>query len=276
MITFTAGTGHKKSRWGMDQQEEAKDIISTCLKIKNYCAKHDIFYLKLDIDVPFKEMINEANALREQGYFVHHKPTRGNNWYTSTLFGLEWDTIGYWVQLKDGDARMRDYVHEDDIQGIINELKVNDNEKNEHLKWTKAADLCPITTNWLKNVLPNNGKYVRCRFMLLESKGYIVKHSDYGYIDKQSNKPITRNIFASLNIALSQPEDCYLRRSDTLEDVPFTDGSAFLFDNSVLHEAANFSKHPRLHFIVQGGDFCIERAKLYIRSFKKQHPNAIL
>lgn len=259
----------------MATQQQIEEALRTCLKIKTYCAEHDIFYLKLDLDVPYKEMLEEAKRLRENNYFTHHKRTRGGNWYTSTVFGKEWNTIDYYVTIKESNAKMRAQFEENDIRSLFETLKVNEREKDETLKWTEVAELCPITTNWLKNIMPNDGRYTRCRFMLLDSKGYIVKHSDYGNVDKLG-VPHMRNIFASLNIALSQPEDCYLRRSDTFEEIPFTDGSAFLFDNSVLHEAANFSQSPRYHFLIQGGEFCLERANLYIRSFKKQHPHAIL
>jgi hypothetical protein len=228
----------------MTEQEEFKEAYNTCLNIRKYCEDNDIFYLKLDIEIP-EGVLDEAMFLYEKGYFVTHRAGYASKWYSSTLHGKDWDKTTY-----------RDSINTDE------------------LKWTKISEYCPIMTSWLKNEFPNDGRYRRCRFMLIEPGGYITSHTDqHGWVPGDT---LQRNIFSAINIAITQPEDCYLRRSDTMEEVPFVPRSVFLFDNNVHHEAANFSKENRFHFIIHAGDQCVERANLYISSFKKQYPNAIV
>jgi len=59
------------------------------------------------------------------------------------------------------------------------------------------------------------------------------------------------------------------------KEVPFKPGEVYWFNNGPFHEAANFSKEPRIHFILHGG-VNDERLKLFIRSFEREFPDAIL
>ena len=73
-----------------------------------------------------------------------------------------------------------------------------------------------------------------------------------------------------MNGAITQPEDCYLRRCDTLEEVPFKPLHLFYYDNRVKHEAKNNSDKPRFHFIIHG--FKRNKTKqVLIDSFEKQY-----
>jgi hypothetical protein len=81
---------------------------------------------------------------------------------------------------------------------------------------------------------------------------------------------LKNDMTSAINIAITQPENCYLRNSETLEEVPFKEGSVFWFNNGPFHEAANFSKQPRIHFIIHGGSN-IERLNLFEKSFESVH-----
>ena len=41
-------------------------------KIRNYCEYHDIWYLKIPLDIP-REIIKEVNDVYDNGFFVEHR-----------------------------------------------------------------------------------------------------------------------------------------------------------------------------------------------------------
>lgn len=211
-------------------------------RIKQWCADNKIFYLKADINIPFS-VIKEANQIYDNQMFTPHRVSHGKGWASATLHGEDWNITHY------------------------------DPDTKEKYKWTSLTSLAPSMTKWLKEDLPNNGSYGRCRFMLLESGGYIRKHTDTH--EWKEGLPLKNDITSAINIAITQPENCYLRNCETLEEVPFKPLDVFWFNNGPFHEAANFSNRPRIHFIVHGGGNK-ERLDLFIKSFYKQHPNAII
>lgn len=250
------------------EQTTIEDAIRVCHKIRKYCIDNEIFFLKLDIDIP-DGMLKEAKQLWEEGYYAPRSFDLGYRWYSSAVYGESWHVPEY---SKKASSKLNNIdAYYDDVENFIKALQEETNNKNVDIDWTEIAELCPVTTEWLKNALPHDGNYVRCRFMLLDKGGYINPHTD-----NMSKRSAPHNIFASLNIALNHPEGFYLKRTDTNEEVPFVAGSAFLFDNNVQHEAANLSDIPRFHFLINGGECCIGRLNLYIRSFAKQYPNAII
>lgn len=209
-------------------------------KIRQYCRDNKIFYLKLDIELPHG-VAHEAKHLYDSGYFQPHRETHGKGWASCCLRGEEWNVTTY--------------------------------KKDATLKWTMLIDHAPIMTKWLKEIFPNNGNYGRCRFMLLESGGYIKDHTDTH--EWKPGMPLKDDIFSAINIAITHPDNCYLRRTEDQEEVPFKPGTVFAFNNGPFHEAANFSSEPRFHFILHGG-MNEARAELFIRSFEKEHPDAKL
>jgi len=219
----------------MTIQEEAK-------RIKEWCENNNLFYLKANIELP-KEVATEAMDIYNRKLFTPHRTSHGKGWSSATLHGEDWDITTYDPTAKD------------------------------KYKWTKLTEFAPVMTNWLKTTFPNNGKYGRCRFMLLESGGFVRAHTDtHQWVE---GMPLKNDIMSAINIAITHPNDCYLRKSDTLEEVPFEPGKVFWFNNGPFHEVANFSKEPRIHFIIHGGSN-EERLKLFIESFYKEYPNAII
>jgi len=111
-------------------------------QIRTWCKNNNIFYLKADIKIP-PQVEQEAMAVYNNQLFTPHRVSHGRGWSSATLYGEEWNITHYDPNAKD------------------------------RYKWTMLTDHAPIMTDWLKNTFPNNGRYGRCRFMLLESGGYI-------------------------------------------------------------------------------------------------------
>ena len=109
--------------------------------------------------------------------------------------------------------------------------------------------------------------------MLLRPEGRIAAHNDSNV--PRDMKGARRNIAAALNLAFYQPDNCYLRRADTKEELPFKNCTGFWFDNGVDHEAYNGSDENRYHFIMHGG-FNKARTELMKRSLAKQFGKDVL
>lgn len=218
------------------------DLVEKLTRIKKWCVDNNLFYLRADILIP-EEVIKEAQTIYEKGLFVDHRESHGKGWKSCALHGEEWNITQY-----NPDAK-------------------------EKYKWTMLTEYAPTMTRWLKEEFPNNDHYSRCRFMLLEPGGFIRKHTDTHMW--QPGMALKNDIMSAVNIAITQPENCYLRRWDDKLEVPFKPREVYWFNNGPFHEAGNLSKEPRIHFILHGGAN-EERAKLFIRSFEKEHPDAIL
>jgi hypothetical protein len=137
--------------------------------------------------------------------------------------------------------------------------------------WTEIAEVAPETKRWLED-FPHK-TYRRCRFMLLKPQGTIAPHNDREPERFAPDK--RRTIAGAINLAFYQPDNCYLRRADTKEELPFENCTGFWFDNGVNHEAYNGSNENRFHFIIHGGSNK-ERKELMKRSLAKQFGNDVL
>lgn len=211
-------------------------------KIKQWCVDNKIFYLKANITIP-EQAAQEVQSIYDADLFTPHRESHGRGWSSAVLHGEEWNITHY-----------------------------NPDTKSNY-KWTKLTDYAPQMTRWLKEEFPNNGQYGRCRFMLLESGGFIRRHTDTH--QWKEGDVLKDDIMSAVNICITQPRDCYLRRADDKKEVPFQPGEVYWFNNGPFHEAANFSKQPRFHFIIHGGSND-KRLQLFIESFERQFPNAII
>ena len=170
-------------------------------------------WLKLLIDAPFEEMLAEAKAIEQ--HFVKHRTNQSQGWLSVCLHG---------------------------IANEVTSIPEDHGYDNETARvWTEASKLCPVTTNYFKNVFPME-KYDRLRFMLVKSGGYIEPHTD--------NK--VKNPSYAINISLNNPDECFLLTERG--KVPFDPkGSVFLFNNHYKHCVINNSKNSdRYHMIVHG------------------------
>jgi len=176
-------------------------------------------YLKLDIVLPYKEMLAEAFALLDK--FTPHRlgEYSHNGWESLTVHGLGWDkhenydAYGY----KKGKDASKDMV------------------------WTEIADLCPVTTKWLTEVFPCK-KYGRVRFMLLRAGGTIDMHND-------SRMRLIENI----NVALNNPVGCKWIWGDG-EELIMEPGGVYAMNLSYDHSVVNTSNQDRMHIIIARHD----------------------
>ena len=225
-------------------------------QITNWCRLHDIWYVKIDIEIP-KICIKEAQAVYDEGFFVTHRYGDGGDggWKSASLHSF----------VEKGKPIGMGWHHTKNPSG--HGLDENDVEWG----WTEVAEVCPETVRWLKD-FPHK-RYQRLRFMLLEPGGSIEDHNDISPKAREEGR--FRNIAGAINLAFYQPENCYLRRTDTKEELPFENCTGFWFDNNVQHEALNSSDENRFHFIMHGG-FNKEREKLMRQSLAKQFGKDVL
>ena len=220
-----------------------------------WCRKNDVWYLKIDLDIP-ESIIKEAQAVYDEGFFVPHRLQDGDERWSSSLHGFVPET--------DNDTSMGwHYTKNPSGHGLT--------EDAVKWGWTEVAEVAPEMKRWLED-FPHK-HYRRCRFMLIKPGGSINAHHDAG--DTRINEGRQRNISAAINLAIYQPDNCYLRRVDTKEELPFENCTGFWFDNGVTHEALNSSDENRFHFIIHGGSNK-ERIELMKRSMVKQFGKDVL
>lgn len=195
-------------------------------------------WLELDIDFPFKEMHEEAINLKDR--FVKHRDLDGiggyrhKGWRSLCIHGIS--------------AEKTNSYHE---YGYSSNNEVP-------YRWTEISELCPITTNFFKNVFPFKS-YYRLRFMLLEPGGFITPHTD-----------MFENKLSPINIALNHPEGCKMKMRGHKGFVPFKAGKAILLDVGNEHAYINDSEEDRYHIIVHGTK-TKEFEELVVRSYEKNH-----
>ena len=175
--------------------------------------KSKLATLKLNIEMPYKDMYNEAYNLLHDFYEhrAYGEPNVG--WKSLVIHGR-----GKHITLGDDQydlTKLPDY------------------------HWTEVCDKCPITTNFLKNDIPLND-FLRIRFMLLKPGGYIIPHSDDDCDRLQT-----------FNLALNQPDDC-ITGIENYGIVPWQTGDFRMINITPVHAVWNKSNVPRIHIIIHG------------------------
>jgi hypothetical protein len=192
-------------------------------------------YLKLDIELPYKEMCAEAFALLDK--FTPHRSDDyvHDGWESLTIHGLGWDKHeGYKAY---GYAKGKD--------------------ASDDMHWTEIADLCPVTTKWLKEVFPCND-YGRVRFMLLKAGGHISMHND-------SSLKLIENI----NVALNNPKGCEWLWGDG-EKLIMEPGGVYAMNLHYHHMLVNDSNEDRMHMIIARHDSTNEWKELINQAALRQ------
>lgn len=192
----------------------------------------DIKYLKLNLPVPHQEMLEEAKNLRH--LFVTYKEDA--KWYSLPIIGLSSKQPYSWQVYNYKDAR----------------------EAAPNMDWTEIAELCPVTTNWLKTIYPSSS-YARVRFMLLEAGGEIPYHSDTPH-----------SVLGAVNIALNNPVGCLWHWKDG-DSLQFSPGDVRLMNISYEHSIRNDSNEDRYHLIVHHYDSIPEWKQLVINALKENN-----
>ena len=175
----------------------------------------DAKFLELDFKIPYQEMLQEAQRLKE--YFVTHRPGSYDHkgWRSLVLHGLSDSKSGHW----------KDYGY-NNIQEVI-----------EQMHWTTFAEKCPVTVDFVKKNFPSN-QFGRVRFMLVEAGGHIAEHSD-------TNTPLLENT----NISLSNPDGCEWKWGDG-EQFFMPPGKSYIMNIHYPHAVFNNSDVDRYHLIV--------------------------
>jgi len=69
------------------------------MTLVEWCRENDIWYLKIDIEIP-DIIIKEAQSVYDEGFFVPHRGSDGDEWWSSALHGFvhedEYDTFSGW------------------------------------------------------------------------------------------------------------------------------------------------------------------------------------
>jgi len=151
-----------------------------------WCRKNDIWYLKIDLEIP-EIIIKEAQAVYDEGFFVPHRLQDGDEWWSASIHG---------------------FVHEDEAdtslgwRNTMNPSGYGYSENTVKWGWTEVAEVAPEMKRWLED-FPHK-HYRRCRFMLIKPGGSITAHHDAG--DERINEGRQRNISAAINLAIYQPD----------------------------------------------------------------------
>lgn len=208
-------------------------------KVCDLCAEKDIWYLESTLQFP-KESIDEVHQVHEEGFFVKHRGGDSHGWASCALHG--------W-----GIGDRAEYYR------TMNPSGYGFTEEEAKYGWTELEEIAPRTKEFLMDNF-DCSVMRRARFMCLEPGGFIKAHADGE----------GRNIRSAINVCLTQPKDCYLRRADTLQAVPFEPTKMFYYDNRVMHEAANNSNENRFHFIIHGYSTDVQKKNL-VDSYERDH-----
>lgn len=192
--------------------------------------------IKLDLPIPYEEMLQEAKNLRDK--FIYYRSDYGSGWYSLPLVGLEDNRPEAWTDFPEYSSGR---------------------EAAPYYKWTSHSENCPVTVNWLKNVFPSNC-YGRVRFMLLEAGGYIESHSD-----------MEHSVVEPINIALSNPSECVWRWDDYDEELHFKPGDVRAMNIFYKHSVKNNSNEDRYHIIIHHFDSTPEWMNLMEEALNKNN-----
>jgi len=196
----------------------------------------DSKYLKLDIELPYEEMLREAKSLRSKFITYRQPDSENNTWYSLPIIGLSSTKPYAWNVYNYKDAR----------------------EAAQDVTWTDITELCPVTSHWLRNVYPSQ-RYGRVRFMLLEAGGSIDFHKDTEY-----------PVLAAINIALSNHPECKWHWKDG-ESLAFKPGESYAMNLSYEHSVVNNSNEDRYHIIIHHYDFTEDCKSLFLNSMEQQN-----
>lgn len=198
-------------------------------------------WLKLDIEIPYQIMLDEAMSLAPM--FVSHRDYgQGANpgWRSLCLHGLAWDRTLYFNNYPEYQHLSSDQEH------LIN------------YQWCpEVTSRCPVTVDFFKRVFPYD-QYTRLRFMWLDPGASIEVHRD------NLNK-----MLYPVNVALNNPPGCRFKMKDCGEVPLRKGGDACALDISNWHSVWNDSSIPRIHVIVHGR-WGVGYQELIVRSFNKQ------
>jgi Aspartyl/Asparaginyl beta-hydroxylase len=193
-------------------------------------------FLKLDLSIPYSEILNEAKSLRNE--FIEYRSSGEDfkGWHSLPIYGLD---------------HTKPYSHE--AYGFSNPI-----DAIKLMGWTEVSKKCPVTVNWLKNSFPSK-ILGRTRFMLLEPGGQIGWHTDTEF-----------SILENVNISLSNHPDCKWYWKDG-SSIDFTPGNAYAVNISYPHKVINNSNEDRYHIIIHHHDSTPEWFDMMNKALKESN-----
>lgn len=168
-------------------------------------------WLKLNITIPFQNILDEI--VQSNHLLVNHRDDYGEHegWQSFCIHGKSLTETKHC-----SDDRPYTWIPE-------------------------VKQLMPKTVKFFQDL--NLGNYLRLRVMALQPGGYISLHKDSGH-----NQTLD-NFLSPINIAITQPKDCYFVMKDW-GTVPFNQGDALMLDVNNYHAVLNNSNQTRYHLIV--------------------------
>jgi hypothetical protein len=203
--------------------------------LKHYFIS-DAKFLKLDIPVPYQEMLKEAQSLKHR--FTAHRGGEDTHlgWKSLAIHGISEDKHENWS----------DYGYKSALDAA------------KDFVWTEASKDCPAIMQFLHNVFPCK-RYGRVRLMLVEAGGWIGPHTDTKH-----------RLLENINIPLSNPKGCMWNWSDG-ESLFMEPGVAYAMNISYEHSIVNNSDEDRYHLIVARHDSTDEWKKLVNQATEKSN-----
>lgn len=192
-----------------------------------YAQSEDNYYWKINIELPYKEFLEEIAVLESKNLFVNHRTEDGHKgvyfnygWASFCIHGLAYN--------KTHGAEQYGYTEETAPYNFTLE----------------ALEHCPKIVNWFKERAFKN-RYHRVRLMKLEPGGIIGLHND----NNNSSAVAT-------NMAINNPKSCEMhflnRKYQYLGLVPWKDGDVYKIQIGLNHYVVNKSNENRYHIIVHG------------------------
>jgi hypothetical protein len=187
----------------------------------------DEYHWKVNIDLPYKDFLEEVSILESKNLFVKHRTKDGHKgvyfnhgWSSFCIHGLAYDmTQGPEQYGYTEETAPYDYTPE-------------------------ALEYCPKLVNWFKENAFRK-KYHRVRIMKLDPGGIVGLHND----NPNSKASAT-------NMAINNPVGCEMhflnRNYQYLGLVPWTDGDVYKIQIGLNHYVVNKSNENRYHMIIHG------------------------
>lgn len=207
----------------MENEELKRDLKTADIPVLN--AENDINnimdntklpWIEVPIDVPWKEVFDEANNLLYTSCYTLHRPN-SSGWLSLCIYGMS-------------------SVH----TNVPEDYGLPDEAEYELSDWTDISKFCPRTKEWMQDTMLYE-RFSRVRFMAVLPGGWLGPHND---------RPSITGVGAT-NVAINNPDGNALVMEDW-GTMPYTPGSVFKINTGYRHAVWNRSEEPRIHMIFDG------------------------
>lgn len=174
-------------------------------------------WIDVPIEVPHKDLFEEANHLLYTSCFTAHRPASAG-WLSLAIHGIS-------------------SVH----TNCAEDYGLPDDYEYTHSQWTEIAKFCPKTVQWMNDCMLYD-KFTRVRFMALLPGGWLGMHRD---------RPSVHGVGAT-NVALNNPDGCSFVMGGW-GTLPWEPGKVMKMNTGYEHSVWNRNEEePRIHMIFDG------------------------